>query len=46
LCVKKELTVSVERVDLRESNINVSSMWESAPVSSVSYYLRYCLQNS
>jgi hypothetical protein len=41
----KELTVSAERVDPRELSMNVSLMWESVPVSSVSYCLRYCVQN-
>jgi hypothetical protein len=45
LRMKNELTVSAERVDTRESSMDVSSMWERVPVSSVSYCLRYCFQN-
>ena len=45
LRVKKELTVSEDRVDLRESSMDVNLMYESMPVSSVLYCLRYCLQN-
>jgi len=45
LHMKKELTVSAERVDPRESSIDVGSMWKSVLVLSVLYYLRYCLRN-
>ena len=43
LPVQNEQMVSAGRVDLRESSMDVSSIWERAPISSVSYYLRCCI---